>query len=279
MEQLHESQLATDAEWAKLKDAYRRTTAMLRAEAGKIQQAHEDLKCQQDEIASRHGDVNADSSDVLDINAGGKIISVTRGTLTHLQGTPLAGLFSGRWDDRLKMDGTGSMFLDVNPEFFQSIIDYLNESKISPPDAPPDPPVIDEDDKVVFERLLEIFGMKNVYHPYSTTLTDPSHTKALRGFLLEDGEYGELELLYRGSRDGFGAEDFHGKCDNKGATVTVIRDVGGSLFGGFTEKSWKSEGNLSTADKAFLFSLNNNSGLGPIKMRMKESEKSNAMYN
>ena len=107
MDQLHESQLATDAEWAKVAEAYREKISLLRAEADRIQRDHEDLKRQKDEIASRHGDVNADSSDVLNINADGKIISVTRGTLTHLQGTPIAGLFSGRWDNRLKMDGTG----------------------------------------------------------------------------------------------------------------------------------------------------------------------------
>ena len=36
----------------------------------------------------------------------------------------------------------------------------------------------------------------------------------------------------------------------------------GISFGGFTEQSWESEGYYSTADKAFLFSLNNHSGLG-----------------
>jgi len=184
-------------------------------------------------------------------------------------------------DNRLKMDGTGSMFLDVNPAFFQSIVDYLNDLKISPPDAPPDPPVVDEDDKAFFERLWKIFGMESVYHPFldSTTLTEPSHVQALREFLLEDGEGGELELLYRASRDGFDAKDFHSKCDNKGATVTVIKDVGGSVFGGFTEESWTSIGGYKCAEKAFLFSLHNHGVLGPVKMRLEESEKNHAMMD
>ncbi len=30
-------------------------------------------------------------------------------------------------------------------------------------------------------------------------------------------------MIYRGSKDGFKAEDFHGKCDNKGATLIIIK--------------------------------------------------------
>jgi hypothetical protein len=31
----------------------------------------------------------------------------------------------------------------------------------------------------------------------------------------------QLTLYYRGSRDGWMAKDFHSKCDNKGATMTL----------------------------------------------------------
>jgi len=40
--------------------------------------------------------------------------------------------------------------------------------------------------------------------------------------------------LYRASRDGFEASKFHEKCDNKGATLTIIRNTIGRIFGGFT---------------------------------------------
>ncbi len=35
-------------------------------------------------------------------------------------------------------------------------------------------------------------------------------------------KYAELSLLYRGSRDGWLAIDFHSRCDIKGATLTLI---------------------------------------------------------
>ena len=34
---------------------------------------------------------------------------------------------------------------------------------------------------------------------------------------------GTTSLLYRGSRDGFSAIDFHMKCDGEGSTICIIR--------------------------------------------------------
>ncbi len=36
------------------------------------------------------------------------------------------------------------------------------------------------------------------------------------------------------------SEDFHRLCDNKGATITIIRSTSGWIFGGFTSASWTS---------------------------------------
>jgi hypothetical protein len=41
-------------------------------------------------------------------------------------------------------------------------------------------------------------------------------------------------LLYRGTRDGFGAVDFHTKCDDHSNTLTIVKANGSSyIFGGF----------------------------------------------
>jgi len=44
-------------------------------------------------------------------------------------------------------------------------------------------------------------------------------------------------LLYRASRNGWGASNFHSCCDNKGPTVTVVKS-GNYIFGGYTEQHW-----------------------------------------
>ena len=67
----------------------------------------------------------------------------------------------------------------------------------------------------------------------------------------------ELKLLYRASRDGFGAADFHSKCDDQPNTVTFIKTTLGYIFGGYTQISWHSKYDFFKDSNAFLFSLVN----------------------
>lgn len=67
-----------------------------------------------------------------------------------------------------------------------------------------------------------------------------------------------FKLLYRGSRDGISPQTFHQKCDNQGATLTVLRSgEKGTIFGGFNDKTWISSenGQSISSNEAFLFSL------------------------
>jgi hypothetical protein len=62
-------------------------------------------------------------------------------------------------------------------------------------------------------------------------------------------------LLYRGSRDGFGASVFHSRCNGVANTVTIIQDANNSVFGGFADSPWSSSGSYLHSSTAFLFSL------------------------
>jgi hypothetical protein len=74
-------------------------------------------------------------------------------------------------------------------------------------------------------------------------------------------------LLYRGSRDGFGARDFHAKCDNHSNTFTILKALGSSyIFGGFTSINWDCSGQFKSDPNAFLFSLTNKDNK-PYKIR------------
>ena len=44
----------------------------------------------------------------------------------------------------------------------------------------------------------------------------------------------KMVLLYKATRDGFSAQDFRNKCDNQGETWTIVEDVKGNVFGGYT---------------------------------------------
>lgn len=69
----------------------------------------------------------------------------------------------------------------------------------------------------------------------------------------------KFQLLYRGSRDGFSAADFHSKCDSRANTITIIETSKGFVFGAFTQASWSSgeSGVYKLDPNAFLFSLVN----------------------
>ena len=60
------------------------------------------------------------------------------------------------------------------------------------------------------------------------------------------------KLLYRASRDGWAASNFHSCCDSKGPTVTVIKS-GNCIFGGYTEQEWK--GKIKTSVSKTRFKL------------------------
>jgi hypothetical protein len=93
------------------------------------------------------------------------------------------------------------------------------------------------------------------------------------------GKQTNLELLYRASRDGWRATDFHSKCDNKGATVTVIKSTGGYVFGGYADVAWSSCGQWLPSSNAFLFALQYPSGVAPVKMPLTQAQHPNAMFD
>ncbi|CAH3045245.1 unnamed protein product [Porites evermanni] len=72
---------------------------------------------------------------------------------------------------------------------------------------------------------------------------------------------------WHAKEDGWAASTFHGNCDDKGPTVTIIQ-VGSFIFGGYSS-CW-----LGDSSKAFIYSLTNNNGSGhavynPVKLRVK----------
>jgi hypothetical protein len=102
-------------------------------------------------------------------------------------------------------------------------------------------------------------------------------------------------LLWRGSRDGFGAHDFHSRCDGHANTLTLIvtaaskEGAGGFVFGGFTPVEWDSRvidwecygSNCYKSDdslKSFLFTLTNPRNIPARKFALMAEEKQKAIY-
>ena len=148
-----------------------------------------ELNRKKHEIAQAHGNFDVTDDDLVEINAGGKIIVAKRSTLTQIQGSRTAALFSGRWDKKLMRDSHGRIFLDVDPICFQAIVDYLTEVTISSQDCPPSPPSVDDVNKLILNHQLELFGLgpeTSPSLPESTIINDAINCNMLHEWLEED---------------------------------------------------------------------------------------------
>jgi hypothetical protein len=100
-----------------------------------------------------------------------------------------------------------------------------------------------------------------------------------------------FSLLWRGSRDGFGASEFHKRCDGHANTLTVIKDTQANIFGGFTPVTWESrvhngkrgnEDNRYKEDESetsFIFTLKNPYCVPARKFRLNPEKKHRAIFS
>mmetsp|Transcript_3038 Transcript_3038/g.5565 ORF Transcript_3038/g.5565 Transcript_3038/m.5565 type:complete len:593 (-) Transcript_3038:208-1986(-) len=282
MDEIHEASKRLKTEHETFNAEYQQFMDRLDKEEAKIEKRYGLLEEKQKSLAEARGNPNASADDLIEINAGGKIIAAKRSTLTQLKGSRLEALFSGRWDKKLQKDSTGRIFLDVSPVGFQAIVDYLNEMTISSEDNPPVLPRVDDEHKHILQHQLELFGLLDeapaVELPESNIIKDEGHATQLHDWLKEDESDGDLSLLYRGSRDSVSGEDFHSTCDNQGCTLTVIETTCGFVFGGYSNTPWTSSTGWSSANKAFLFVLSGSDITSPCKMKLKNANDGYAVY-
>jgi hypothetical protein len=100
--------------------------------------------------------------------------------------------------------------------------------------------------------------------------------------IFEEFEGKHFKILWRGSRHGFEAEEFHRRCDGHANTLTVILDTKGNIFGGFTPVEWESpEGWAWKPDdslKSFIFTLKNPHNIPARKFPIKAERKDLAIF-
>jgi hypothetical protein len=97
--------------------------------------------------------------------------------------------------------------------------------------------------------------------------------------LFEDFKKKKFALLWRGSRDGFGALEFHRRCDGHANTLTVILDTKGNIFGGFTPVKWD-DSDAFKADpslRSFLFTLKNPHNVPARRFALKAESQAQAI--
>ena len=91
----------------------------------------------------------------------------------------------------------------------------------------------------------------------SAILNESKKREEFIQIILEWSGYKSMELIYRGTRNGSSAKDFHNKCDDKGPTITLFKNDKGNIFGGYAPISWKNSGGWKSTPDSFIFTLTN----------------------
>ena len=99
----------------------------------------------------------------------------------------------------------------------------------------------------------------------SIILMESKKEKEFLETIYEWSGYKQIELIYRGTRDGSTSNIFHNKCDNKGPTICLYKNDKGNIFGGYASISWTNSGNGHSASDSFIFTLTNIHGTKPTK--------------
>ena len=129
----------------------------------------------------------------------------------------------------------GSYLIDRDGTHFWHILNYLHTGEL---DVPEDKSVRRELlAEAEFYHVGEMIKMLRRFK--DSVILSSNQGQTLINWLMETRAFTNTdeELLYRASRDGWGAANFHSCCDNKGPTVTVVKS-GNYIFGGYTEQHW-----------------------------------------
>jgi TLD/BTB/POZ domain len=215
--------------------------------------------------SEREHKLNDVNSSILKLNVGGKDINVRKGAiLPRTSPDSLFGILaSGRWDNHLTKDQNGRIFLDIDPEWIEVIINVLRETgKIVLP-------YVATGKEFGFRAVLACYNLKSLFSDFTFSLSevstiaamnDPSNRETLHSFLIpeleEDMQGGfSLNLLYRRSVDGLKLDDLKKQCQGEGYTLTVIEDMNGFVFGSYAEGEWDDASPNFVGKKSFFFCL------------------------
>jgi hypothetical protein len=245
-----------------------------------------------------------ETKDIVKLNvSGGEVMSVRRSTLRLCEASVLYHQFDDTaWCQGNKRerqseagidtdndDDDAGVLIDQSPYAFGKLINHLRLKAMLSPGVKVPRLYIAEQEMTNFEAVVQYYfpGQEEfILHEMasfaSDILAEEDHKLLLEGWVAElkpdlDTEV-TLSLLYRGSRDGFGAADFHAKCDDKGVTVTIVKSTEGYIFGGYSDQLWQNAWKWKFSSRAFLFSMVNPTGLAPMKLPITGERNKYAVY-
>jgi hypothetical protein len=130
------------------------------AEMGHDEQQLEEKRKNLEELEARISSISDGINDVVELNVGGEIMCTTRAVLRSAEGSLLAGMFSGSFDDGQQRDKEGRVFLDHDPQLFARVLSHLRLRRIATPDAPAPLPHVPEDLRAEYDMMVKYFGLE-----------------------------------------------------------------------------------------------------------------------
>ncbi|CAB4377961.1 unnamed protein product [Rhizophagus irregularis] len=136
-------------------------------------------------------------------------------------------------------------------------------------------------------KKLDIDTRPLRYPKYNSIIINSIHFTLLSSWIEKKNEppYNEcnipynFNLLYRASRDGNTAVAFHTKCDNKGATIVVVKVQNSEqILGGYNPLQWDSSNKWKQTRDSFLFSFKNRNDLNSGKVGHINADYDYALY-
>jgi hypothetical protein len=158
-----EMQESQQKNWEIVQESQRKNMKRLKDETDKLQKEKDIM----DSVVTA---ANISDDDIIEINAGGKIIEALRSTLTLAPDTMFTFMFSGRWEESMKRDSSGRVFFDHDSELIEIIVNYLRMKKIEDPTDPVTFPDVPDQKKKDFHRILRYFGLIDFFNSYPAFL-------------------------------------------------------------------------------------------------------------
>eukprot|EP00026_Physarum_polycephalum_P011172 Phypoly_transcript_11374.p1 GENE.Phypoly_transcript_11374~~Phypoly_transcript_11374.p1 ORF type:complete len:383 (-),score=71.38 Phypoly_transcript_11374:32-1180(-) len=203
---------------------------------------------------------------LVNLNVGGHRFTVPKSQLLQHPGSYFHALLFSSYNQELNKE----YFIDRDPEIFSLILAFLKSG---------DPLELA---RFSLSAIQAEFAFYNIPMPSLPKSSPFDIDKSM-----DSGEFLTLaaisslklwlpkkkfSLMYKASRDGFAASEFHKRCDNRGPTLTLIHSSLGYTFGGYSPLPRDLSGSHFVHPASFIFSLTNPHALPPTKFLLSPGE-------